>query len=132
MITQIEVKKLFNIYNHTINLNPNITILHGPNGVGKTTILQMLDDMFNQEKYYLTINNWQPLGANHRTKSTSTLKQAIESLTKTKPTKKGIDSGGETKINPFYFSNYHKHYTKTIVLSQTKKFARKPPPPHCV
>jgi predicted ATP-binding protein involved in virulence len=48
-ITQIRIKKLFDLYNHEIKLNSSekITIIHGPNGVGKTIILQMLKSIFN-------------------------------------------------------------------------------------
>ena len=39
--TVIEVKGLFGIYNHRVVLNADerITIIHGPNGVGKTVFL---------------------------------------------------------------------------------------------
>lgn len=48
-ITQIKIKKLFDLYDHNIKLNSaeRITIIHGPNGVGKTIILQMLKSIFN-------------------------------------------------------------------------------------
>ncbi|WP_319508751.1 AAA family ATPase [uncultured Methanolobus sp.] len=48
-ITQIKIKKLFDLYDHEIKLNSNerITIIYGPNGVGKTIILQMLKSIFN-------------------------------------------------------------------------------------
>ncbi|NJO17137.1 MAG: ATP-binding protein [Thioploca sp.] len=48
-IKRIEVKKLFNLHDHIINLNldDNITILHGPNGVGKTVILFMINALFS-------------------------------------------------------------------------------------
>lgn len=44
-IRRIQVTNLFGIFNHEIrlNLDERITILHGPNGFGKTIILQMLD-----------------------------------------------------------------------------------------
>lgn len=42
---------LFGIFNHEIrlNLDERITILHGPNGYGKTIILQMLDGLFRKQ-----------------------------------------------------------------------------------
>lgn len=48
-IKRIEVKKLFNLHDHIIelNLDDNITILHGPNGVGKTVILSMINALFS-------------------------------------------------------------------------------------
>ena len=52
-IKSITVKGLFNQYDHHIELNQEerITILHGINGVGKTTILQMIDSLFNARTY---------------------------------------------------------------------------------
>jgi predicted ATP-binding protein involved in virulence len=43
-IKRIEVEGLFGLYHHVIDLNleDRVTILHGPNGVGKTVILKML------------------------------------------------------------------------------------------
>jgi predicted ATP-binding protein involved in virulence len=43
-IRQIRVDGLFGLYNHTINLNQEerVTVLHGPNGVGKTITLKMV------------------------------------------------------------------------------------------
>ncbi|MBI4748491.1 MAG: AAA family ATPase [Acidobacteria bacterium] len=50
-INQIVVKKLFGIFDYTIPLNQEdrITILHGPNGSGKTTILKLIDGLFNSK-----------------------------------------------------------------------------------
>ena len=43
-LQRVEVDGLFGIYDHRIDLDPNdrITLLHGRNGVGKTTILRMI------------------------------------------------------------------------------------------
>jgi predicted ATP-binding protein involved in virulence len=48
-ISKISVKKLFGVFNHVIPLNRDerITIIHGPNGVGKTFLLKMTDCLFN-------------------------------------------------------------------------------------
>ncbi|VXD17766.1 ATPase [Planktothrix serta PCC 8927] len=48
-IKQISVKGLFGIFDHVIplNMNERITIIHGPNGFGKTAILRMLNGLFN-------------------------------------------------------------------------------------
>jgi len=50
-ITKIEVKKLFNMFDYLINLNQEekITIIHGPNGSGKTVILSMISSLFNKK-----------------------------------------------------------------------------------
>ena len=48
-IKQISVNGLFGIFNHVIplNINERVTILHGPNGFGKTAILRILNNFFN-------------------------------------------------------------------------------------
>ncbi len=48
-IHKISVTNLFGIFNHTIplNLDERITIIHGPNGFGKTILLRMLNGLFN-------------------------------------------------------------------------------------
>jgi predicted ATP-binding protein involved in virulence len=50
-IKQISVKNLFGMFDHTISLNMDerITIIHGPNGFGKTAILRLLDSLFSQD-----------------------------------------------------------------------------------
>ena len=49
-LQQIEVDRLFNIYNHRIDLNldERVTFLHGPNGVGKTVILRMINGLLRK------------------------------------------------------------------------------------
>jgi len=50
-LDEFEIKALFGKYNHTISFphrdendpNPSLVILHGKNGIGKTTILKMID-----------------------------------------------------------------------------------------
>jgi predicted ATP-binding protein involved in virulence len=48
-ITRIFVEKLFGIFDHEIplNLDDRITIIHAPNGYGKTVILKMLNGLLN-------------------------------------------------------------------------------------
>ncbi len=50
-ITQISVTKLFGIFDHVIplNLDERITIIHGINGVGKTSILKLINGIFNAQ-----------------------------------------------------------------------------------
>ncbi len=49
-IKRISVTNLFGIFNHTIplHLEDRITIIHGPNGFGKTMILKLLDALFSR------------------------------------------------------------------------------------
>ncbi|MBD2492777.1 AAA family ATPase [Nostoc sp. FACHB-280] len=50
-IKQISVNGLFGIFDHVIplNMDERITIIHGPNGFGKTAILRILNNFFNSE-----------------------------------------------------------------------------------
>lgn len=55
-VVEIGVRGLFGLYDHTIKLNSEerITIIHGPNGVGKTKVLEMVNHFlsFNFEILY--------------------------------------------------------------------------------
>jgi predicted ATP-binding protein involved in virulence len=44
-VTRISVKGLFGIFDHSVRLNlaDRVTIVHGPNGFGKTVLLKMID-----------------------------------------------------------------------------------------
>ncbi len=50
-VKQISVKGLFNTFNHVIplNLDDRLTIIHGPNGFGKTILFNLLERLFNNE-----------------------------------------------------------------------------------
>ena len=50
-IKEIEIQSLFGYLNHKIPLknDDRITIIHGPNGVGKTTILRLVSDLFKRQ-----------------------------------------------------------------------------------
>ena len=47
-ISKVEVIKLFGFYNYSIEFFDTITIIHGPNGCGKTTMLKIIDAVFNK------------------------------------------------------------------------------------
>ena len=54
-IRQISVTNLFGIFNHVIPLkmDEHITIIHGPNGFGKTVMLKLLHALFSQSHHLL-------------------------------------------------------------------------------
>jgi len=56
-IKRIEVEGLFGLYHHVIDLNleDRVTILHGPNGVGKTVLLRMINALVTDGKYFKTM-----------------------------------------------------------------------------
>lgn len=48
-ITRVEFEKLFGFFNYSIDFHDTITIIHGPNGCGKTTMLRIIDAVFNKK-----------------------------------------------------------------------------------
>ena len=54
-ITKISVKGLFGMFDHEIPLNQEsrITIVHGPNGVGKTVLMELVHSLFHYEYEYI-------------------------------------------------------------------------------
>ncbi|MEG3862574.1 AAA family ATPase [Microcoleus sp. herbarium12] len=48
-INKISVTKLFGVFNHPVSLNleDRITIIHSPNGFGKTALLRLINEFFN-------------------------------------------------------------------------------------
>src|SRR5260370_16883857 len=54
-IAEISVKNLVNTFNHSIplNLKDRITIIHGMNGFGKTSLLRLINGLFNYRYYEL-------------------------------------------------------------------------------
>ncbi len=53
-LDKIRVKKLFGVFDHEIELlNPdNVTIIHGPNGFGKTILLKMIAAMIDGDSLF--------------------------------------------------------------------------------
>ena len=53
-LQRVEVDRLFGIYDHRIDLdlNDRVTLLHGRNGVGKTTVLRMINALLRGDIAY--------------------------------------------------------------------------------
>lgn len=51
MLKQIKIDRLFGIYNYQIDIpeSGDLLILTGPNGYGKTTILNIIDRLSNNQ-----------------------------------------------------------------------------------
>lgn len=47
-IKQAVFTKLFGHFNYELDLHETVTIIHGPNGCGKTTMLKIIDAVFNK------------------------------------------------------------------------------------
>lgn len=62
-IRQISVTNLFGMFTHVIplNLEDHITIIHGPNGFGKTIILKLLSEIFSQADLQLFSRTYEVL-----------------------------------------------------------------------
>ena len=60
-LSKVEVKGLFGLFDHIVPLRneERVTILHGPNGVGKTVILRMISAIFRGRYEYLVDTNFQ-------------------------------------------------------------------------
>ena len=55
-LQRVEVDGLFGIYDHRIDLNlhDRVTLLHGQNGVGKTTVLRMINALLRNDIAYFS------------------------------------------------------------------------------
>jgi predicted ATP-binding protein involved in virulence len=53
-LVKIKIKELFDLFSYEIDFNQdeNLTIITGPNGYGKTTILNIIYNLFNGQFYY--------------------------------------------------------------------------------
>lgn len=62
-ISSVRIFNLFGIFNHNIplNLKERITIIHGPNGVGKTTVLQLISDIFSKRVEKIRSQNFEKI-----------------------------------------------------------------------
>lgn len=60
-LKSITINKLFGLFDYNIDLNnvEDLTILTGPNGYGKTTILNIIYNLFNQRFFYFQKLNFE-------------------------------------------------------------------------
>lgn len=60
-VKNIKIRKLFGLFDYNIELNQsgNLTVLTGPNGYGKTTILNIIYNLFNQRFFYFQKLNFE-------------------------------------------------------------------------
>ncbi len=52
-IRSVSVRGLFNEYDYELNLNPDLTFIHSPNGLGKSTIAHMVYTILRGDRSYL-------------------------------------------------------------------------------
>ncbi|MEA5627094.1 AAA family ATPase [Nostoc sp. UHCC 0251] len=99
-IKQIYVSGLFGIFDHVIplNMDERITIIHGPNGFGKTAILRILNSFFNSRYAELRAIPFKKFRIEFDDSTSVEIINNIESLEKPK--------------NKVFF-NFYKHDLKT-------------------
>ena len=76
-IRQIDIHSLFGYFDHEIPLKENdrITIIHGPNGVGKTTVLRLVHDLFKSQFLSLIATPFDRIVVRFDPKGTLTVRQ---------------------------------------------------------
>lgn len=86
MITNLKLSKLYNLYSYDIDFsnNPNIQILTGPNGFGKTTILQVINHFCTGRLWYFYYLPFEQIDFTFSSKKSFTIKkmEKKEKLTK--------------------------------------------------
>jgi len=62
-LARIDVTDLFGLFNHRVDLRTSerVTILHGPNGVGKTVMLRLIQAFFNGQNEVLLETNFKEM-----------------------------------------------------------------------
>lgn len=51
-INELHIRRLFGIYDYNIHFNDPLTIITGPNGYGKTTILKIINSLNSERLYF--------------------------------------------------------------------------------
>jgi predicted ATP-binding protein involved in virulence len=76
MLTSIKIEKLFDIFDYDIEFKKEgITILTGPNGYGKTTILKILDALDSQNGFFFLRLQFKKIVLNFSDRDTITLEK---------------------------------------------------------
>jgi predicted ATP-binding protein involved in virulence len=91
-INKISVTKLFGVFNHVIPLNreEGITIIHGPNGFGKTVLLRMVNGFFNSRYSELRNIQFTEFRVDFDDGSILTVEKSLEKNTENQPETKLI------------------------------------------
>lgn len=104
-IKNITVKDLFGMFHHEIplNMDDHITIIHGPNGIGKTILLTMLNALFRSFYEEFRSIPFSELSVDFDDKSILRLKKKI---------KLGVDESGEGGDGSELVFEFSKHGSK--------------------
>lgn len=76
-ITEFHIRQLFGLFDHQISFKTKdrITIIHGPNGVGKTTVLKLLLALFSRKISQLRVTPFDSIEVIFDDKSKLTLEK---------------------------------------------------------
>ncbi len=111
-ITKIAVKGLFGMFDHEIPLNQEsrTTIIHGPNGVGKTVLLRLLDCLYNCDYEFMDEILFDEFRVDFDDGEVVTIKKEIESEDDSDPSQFLIkfNDCAETEYAPFKLLTYGK------------------------
>ena len=101
-LTRIEVDGLFDVYSHRIDLNLDnrVTLLHGPNGVGKTVVLRMTDALLKDQLGYFQTIPFSRFLLGFHDSSTLTLKVDRKSKNRDKKYVMELKKEGNTITSP--------------------------------
>ena len=96
-LQKIVVEGLFGTYDHEINLRlkDRVTLLHGPNGVGKTVILGMIDALLRKRFDYFKGIPFSRFSLQFHDRSTIDLKANVETKPADRPFKLTLMRRGE-------------------------------------
>ncbi|NJK77295.1 MAG: AAA family ATPase [Microcoleus sp. SU_5_6] len=117
-VSKIYVTKLFGIFNHPVSLNAEdrITIIHGPNGFGKTALLRLINGFFNSQYSELLSIPFAEFRIDFD--DGSYLRITKQTIATTKPTV----SNHENDINlAFYFCNCDLKSEAAVILAVDSK-----------
>lgn len=112
-ITKIEVKKLFGVFDHEIPLNTkdHITIIHGPNGYGKTILLTLVNAIFTSQYHKIRTIPFSELSISFDNK---TILYLYKNSTPDDEKKKKSRNGG--KLQMVFHTPHTKQKVHTITL----------------
>ncbi|MCC7430892.1 AAA family ATPase [bacterium] len=84
-IREILISKLFGIFSHKIQLKDKVTIIHSPNGLGKTSLLRLINAVFKNDVAILTSIPFSELKLTFDDGSKITVSKSSELNYKSKP-----------------------------------------------
>lgn len=119
-ITKISVKGLFGMFDHEIPLNQEsrITIVHGPNGVGKTVVQRMIRGLFQNDYEVLGTTPFEELRVDLGNAGAIT----VNKFEAEKKLSVCFDDGSASTFEPFQPVIFTRHELMMIVSKHIRDF----------